>query len=157
MPEKTKLLIFVDGGSRGNPGPAACAAVLKTADDGQTVLEEGEFIGRATNNVAEYHGLLLGLRLAKELKADDIEICSDSELLVFQLTGQYRVKNAKLKPLHEMAQDALAPFRSVQIRHVPREMNLEADRLVHETVRKHLKTHGQPFAHSPAPPSVKAK
>ena len=72
MADRPKLLVYIDGGSKGNPGPAACAAVIKTADDGQTVLDRGEYLGEATNNVAEYEGLLLGLRLAADLKAGEI-------------------------------------------------------------------------------------
>ena len=121
MSSKPKILIYIDGGSRGNPGPAACAAVLKTADDGQTVLEQGKFLGRATNNVAEYEGLLLGLDLAAQLKAAQIEIRSDSELLVKQLLGAYRVKNPALQELFSQAKDAFAPFAGVEIRHVRRE------------------------------------
>jgi ribonuclease HI len=128
--KRQKILICIDGGSRGNPGPAACAAVLKTADDGQTVLEEGKFLGRATNNVAEYEGLLLGLRLAATLKAEEIEIRSDSELLVRQLTGQYRVKNPALQELFAEAKEAMAPFEGVEVRHVRRELNTEADALL---------------------------
>lgn len=137
MADRPKLLVYIDGGSKGNPGPAACAAVIKTADDGQTVLDRGEYLGEATNNVAEYEGLLLGLRLAADLKAGEIEVRSDSELLVRQLTGEYRVKNDRLKELHAEVRRRLDDFDGVQIRHVPREQNTEADRLVNETVRRH--------------------
>ena len=139
MSRKQKILIYIDGGSRGNPGPAGCAAVLKTADDGQTVLEEARFLGRATNNVAEYQGLLLGLSLAATLKAEEIEIRSDSELLVRQMMGQYRVKNPALQDLFAEAQDALAPFKSVEVRHIRRELNTEADKLVNDTLDQHGK------------------
>lgn len=142
MGGKTRLLVYIDGGSQGNPGPAACAAIVKTADDGQTVLEEGKYLGQATNNVAEYEALLLGLGLAAQLHAEAVEIRSDSELLVRQLTGEYRVKNPRLQELHADARRALAPFGSVDIRHVPREENVEADRLVGETIRKHRSAGG---------------
>ncbi len=134
MPPKPKILIYIDGGSRGNPGPAACAAVLKSADDGQTVLDQGKFLGHATNNVAEYEGLLLGLELARQLKAADIEIRSDSELLVKQMLGVYRVKNPALRDLFDQAQDAIAPFAGVEIRHIRRELNSEADALCNQTL-----------------------
>jgi len=143
--DRPKLLIYIDGGSKGNPGPAACAAVVKTADDGQTVLDRGEYLGEATNNVAEYEGLLLGLRLAADLEAGEIEVRSDSELLVRQLTGQYRVKNPRLKELHAEVRRRLDDFAGVEVRHVPREQNTEADRLVNETIRRH-RARGKPAA-----------
>ena len=138
MADRPRLLVYIDGGSKGNPGPAACAAVVKTADDGQTVLDRGEYLGEATNNVAEYEALLLGLRLAADLKAGEIEVRSDSELLVRQLTGEYRVKNERLKDLHAEVRRRIEDFAGVEIRHVPREENTEADLLVNETIRLHL-------------------
>lgn len=150
MPPKPKILIYIDGGSRGNPGPAACAAVLKSADDGQTVLDQGKFLGHATNNVAEYEGLLLGLALAAQLKAADIEIRSDSELLVKQLLGVYRVKNPALRDLFDQAQDALAPFNGVEIRHIRRELNSEADALCNQTLDAAAKTKKSPPASGPS-------
>lgn len=146
MPPKPKILIYIDGGSRGNPGPAACAAVLKTADDGQTVLDQGKFLGHATNNVAEYEGLLLGLALARQLNAADIEIRSDSELLVKQLLGAYRVKNPALRELFDQAQDALAPFAGVEVRHIRRELNTEADALCNQTLDAAAKAKKSPPA-----------
>lgn len=137
MAGKPTILICTDGGAKGNPGPAACAAVLKTADDGQIVLDRGKYLGNATNNVAEYEGVLLGLELAAELGAEAIEIRSDSELLVRQVTGVYKVKNAGLRPLYERVLAALKPFARVEIRHVPRGENVEADALVNETIRRH--------------------
>lgn len=149
-----KLLLYTDGGSKGNPGPAACAAVVKSADDGQTLLDEGRYLGEATNNVAEYEAVLLALELAGRLEARDIEIRSDSELLVRQLMGEYRVKNAALRRLHEKVHAALEPFTSVAIRHVPRTQNAEADRLVNETIRKHRpQGSASPAAKSKRPPS----
>lgn len=139
MAVRQKILIYIDGGSRGNPGPAACAAVLKTADDGQTVLEDAKFLGQATNNVAEYEGLLLGLRLAARLQATEIEVRSDSELLVRQMTGQYRVRNTGLRKLHRLAREALDAFSSVEIRHLPRDQNTDADALLNKALDEHLK------------------
>ena len=141
MAVRQKILIYIDGGARGNPGPAACAAVLKTADDGQTVLEDVEFLGQATNNVAEYEGLLLGLRLATDLQATQIEVRSDSQLLVRQMTGQYRVRNAGLQKLHRLVTEALDAFSSVEIRHVPRDQNTDADALLNKALDEHLKDH----------------
>jgi ribonuclease HI len=129
-----KILIYTDGGSRGNPGPAACAAVVQSADDNQTLIAEGKFLGHVTNNVAEYEGVLLGMDLARRLGARRIEIRSDSELLVRQLMGQYRVKNPGLKPLYDRVRQGLDDFDAVEIRHVGREQNVEADRLVNETL-----------------------
>jgi len=134
-----KILIYIDGGSRGNPGPAACAAVLKSADDGQTLLADSRYLGQATNNVAEYEGLLLGLRLAADLKAAEIEVRSDSELLVRQMTGQYRVRNAGLKRLYGRVTEALRAFSGVEIRHIPRQQNAEADGLLNKALDQHLK------------------
>ncbi|NIA22384.1 MAG: reverse transcriptase-like protein [Anaerolineaceae bacterium] len=141
MAVRRKILIYIDGGSRGNPGPAACAAVLKSADDGQTVLEKARFLGQATNNVAEYEGLLLGLRLAADLRATQIEVRSDSELLVRQMSGRYRVRSAGLQKLHRLATEALDAFSSVEIGHIPRDENAEADALLNKALDKHLKDH----------------
>jgi ribonuclease HI len=124
-----KLVVNVDGGARGNPGPAAVGAVLRDADG--TVLEErGERIGRATNNVAEYRALLLGIELAAAHGATELELIGDSELIVRQVEGRYKVKNAGMKELHAEVKKALAQFESWSIRHVRREQNADADRLV---------------------------
>jgi ribonuclease HI len=124
-----KLVVNVDGGSRGNPGPAAIGVVL--AEPGGAVLEEvAEAIGVTTNNVAEYRALLRGLERAKALGATEIEIVGDSELVARQLTGRYRVKHAAMKPLYLEAMDALRGFDRWKIRTVPRELNARADALV---------------------------
>ena len=124
-----KLVVNVDGGARGNPGPAAIAAVVQDAQGG--VLEErGERIGRATNNVAEYRALLLGIELAKKLGAGELELVGDSELVVKQVRGEYKVKDAGMRELHAQVKEALRDFESWSIRHVRREQNAEADRLV---------------------------
>jgi len=128
-----KLVVNVDGGSRGNPGPAAVAAVVQ--DAGGDVLEErGETIGRATNNVAEYRALLLGIERAAALGATELELVGDSELIVKQVKGEYKVKDATMRVLHSEVKRALAPFDSWSIRHVRREANAEADRLVNEAL-----------------------
>jgi ribonuclease HI len=124
-----KLVVHVDGGSRGNPGPAAAGAVLHTPD-GELVAETARTIGRATNNVAEYRALLLGLERARELGATEVEVINDSELIAKQVTGRYKVKHADMKPLHAEARAALGGFGRWSIRSVPRAQNAEADALV---------------------------
>jgi ribonuclease HI len=128
-----KLVVNVDGGARGNPGPAAVGIVVQDADGG--VLEEvAERIGSATNNVAEYRAVLLGIERARELGATDVELIGDSELIVRQVNGEYKVKDSTLRELHGEVSRALAPFESWAIRHVRRESNAEADRLVNEAL-----------------------
>ena len=129
----SKLVVHVDGGSRGNPGPAAIGVVM--SDPAGEVLEEmGERIGVATNNVAEYRALLRGLARAAELGAREIEIVNDSELVARQLTGAYRVKHAAMKPLYLEAMSALRGFERWQVRTVPREQNARADALVNQAL-----------------------
>jgi ribonuclease HI len=126
-------VVNVDGGARGNPGPAAIAAVVSTPD-GELVEERSRTIGKATSNVAEYRALLLGLELARELGAGEVELVGDSELIVRQVRGEYRVKDAALRELHGLARDALQGFERWSIRHVRRESNERADRLVNEAL-----------------------
>ncbi len=128
-----RIVINVDGGSRGNPGPAAVAAVA-TDGEGGLLTDRAETIGETTNNVAEYKALLLGIELARELGAEDTEFVGDSELIVRQVSGEYKVKKADLKPLHQAALSALAELPKWSIRSVPRELNAEADALVNETL-----------------------
>jgi ribonuclease HI len=128
-----KLVVNVDGGARGNPGPAAIAAVVQDGD-GEVLQERGERIGRATNNVAEYKALLLGIEMAAELNADELELVGDSELIVRQVKGEYKVKDATMRELHTQVKVALQGFDSWSIRHVRREHNAEADRLVNEVL-----------------------
>ena len=125
----TRVTVHVDGGSRGNPGPAAVAAVV-TGAGGEVLREEAEYIGEATNNVAEYRAVQLGLRLARELSADVVEVVNDSELVARQLSGQYKVKNAGLKPLFLETMQALREFPAWSIRNVRREHNERADELL---------------------------
>ncbi|MBV9168051.1 MAG: ribonuclease HI family protein [Solirubrobacterales bacterium] len=123
-----KLVVNVDGGARGNPGPAAIGVVVSDPDG--TVLQEiAEGIGLATNNVAEYRALLRGVAAARALGADELEIIGDSELVARQLTGAYRVKHSALKPLHAGVLRALDGLEW-QIRTVPRAQNARADTLV---------------------------
>ena len=124
-----RLVVHVDGGARGNPGPAAIAAVLSTPQ-GEVVEEHGERIGDATNNVAEYRAVLLGLERARARGAREVEVVGDSELVVRQVRGEYKVKDDALKALYAKVVKALAEFDSWSIRHVRREDNAEADRLV---------------------------
>jgi ribonuclease HI len=124
-----KVVVHVDGGARGNPGPAAIGVVVSDVDG--TVLDEvAETIGVATNNVAEYQALLKGVERAGALGADEIELVNDSELVARQLTGQYRVKHPAMKPLYEEARGALQGFGRWTIRTVPRAQNARADALV---------------------------
>jgi ribonuclease HI len=128
-----RLVVNVDGGARGNPGPAAIAAVASTPD-GEVIESRGEAIGTATNNVAEYRALLLGIELAREQGAAEVELIGDSELIVKQVKGEYRVKDAGLRPLHAQVRAALEAFDRWSIRHVRREHNAAADALVNETL-----------------------
>jgi ribonuclease HI len=128
-----KLVVNVDGGARGNPGPAAIGAVVQHPG-GEVLEERGERIGTATNNVAEYKALLLGIERAAELGASELELIGDSELIVRQVKGEYKVKDATLRELHAEVRRALRPFERWSIRHVRREQNAEADRLVNQVL-----------------------
>ena len=129
----SRFAVNVDGGARGNPGPAAIGVVLR--DEGGEVLGEvGETIGKATNNVAEYRALLRGIELAAEHGATELELIGDSELVVRQVEGRYKVKNAGMKELHEEVKRALRGFDSWSIRHVRRAENADADRLVNQAL-----------------------
>jgi ribonuclease HI len=125
--------LFADGGSRGNPGPAASAAVL-IAPGGDLLEEIGAYLGVATNNVAEWTALLLGLEAASKRGIRRLTVRLDSELVVKQLRGEYRVKHAALQPLHRRAMRLLRAFESVDIGHVPRKQNVVADRLVNRVL-----------------------
>lgn len=122
-------LLYADGGSRGNPGPAAYGLVL-LAPDGAELARRAERIGHATNNVAEYRGLLAGLQTARELGVTDLEARLDSELVVRQLNGEYRAKNPAMRELRDQALELARSFRRVAYRHIPRERNRLADSLV---------------------------
>jgi len=129
----SRVTVNVDGGARGNPGPAAIGVVLRDGD-GQVLREVGETIGEATNNVAEYKALLRGIGLAAELGADEVDLIGDSELVVRQVEGRYKVKNAGIKTLHAEVKRALRGFGSWSIHHVRRAENADADRLVNEAL-----------------------
>jgi len=128
-----KARLSTDGGARGNPGPAAYAYVLE-AEDGTVLAAHGEVIGVATNNVAEYRALVEGLRKAGELHLDELEVVSDSELVVHQMRGEWKIKNDALRVLWEEAQDLAAGIGKVRYTAVRREHNELADRLVNDAL-----------------------
>ena len=125
--------LYVDGGARGNPGPAGIGARLLTAD-GDLVEELADYIGEATNNVAEYQALVAGLQMALDHGVRRLTVFADSELVVQQLNGQYRVKDAVLRGFHDQARRLLHEIPDVEVRHIPREQNAEADRLVNQAI-----------------------
>jgi ribonuclease HI len=129
----SRVTVNVDGGARGNPGPAAIGVVLRDGS-GEVLEEVGETIGESTNNVAEYKALLRGIELAAEQGAGEVELIGDSELVVRQVEGKYKVKNAGIKPLHEAVKRALTEFDSWSIRHVRRADNADADHLVNQAL-----------------------
>jgi len=128
-----KVIVHVDGGARGNPGPAAAACVI-ASPEGEVLAEHTQLLGTATNNVAEYRALLLGLECAQELGASEVEVVGDSELIAKQVKGLYKVKHQAMKPLHSEAMAALERFRGWSIRTVPRARNARADALVNEAL-----------------------
>jgi ribonuclease HI len=128
-----RVVVHVDGGARGNPGPAAAAAVISTPE-GEVLDEASLVLGRATNNVAEYRGLLLGLERARELGADEVEVINDSELVAHQVNGRYKVKHPDMVPLHREAVEALRGFDRWSLKPVPRAQNAEADALVNQAL-----------------------
>jgi ribonuclease HI len=128
----SRLTVHFDGGSRGNPGPAGIGVVLR--DGGEIVAKVGETIGAVTNNVAEYRALLRGIELATEHGATELELIGDSELVVQQVGGGWKIKNAGLKELNEEVKRALRELDSWSIRHIPRKENAEADRLVNQAL-----------------------
>jgi ribonuclease HI len=131
-----KLVVHVDGGARGNPGPAAIGIVI-SEPGGEVIDEVAERIGTATNNVAEYRALLRGLERAAALGAREVEIVNDSELVAKQLTGAYRVKHPSMRPLYEEAITALRAFDHWRVRSVPRAQNAHADALVNQALDGH--------------------
>jgi ribonuclease HI len=124
-----KVIVHVDGGARGNPGPAAAACVI-SSPEGEVLGEHAQLLGTVTNNVAEYRALLLGLQQAREVGASEVEVIGDSELIAKQVNGLYKVKHEAMKPLHREATAALGGFERWSIRTVPRAQNAHADALV---------------------------
>jgi len=133
MAQSPKVIVYIDGGSRGNPGPAAYGVVVKSAD-GSRLAAFSHYLGRATNNVAEYQGLLAALDYALNKPYLRLQVRTDSELLALQIKGVYKVKNPGLKPLHGRAQQLIARLDAFSIEHVPRERNREADRLANQAL-----------------------
>lgn len=129
-----RVTLNIDGGARGNPGPAAAAFVIRAAGDGAVLRQRGIFLGKQTNNVAEYRALLAGLEAAAELGASEVEVVSDSELLVRQMNGRYRVRNEDLKKLFDEALALQGKFSACTYRHVRREQNAPPDRLVNQAI-----------------------
>jgi ribonuclease HI len=127
-PSIEAAVLWSDGAARGNPGPAGLGAILKTPS-GEVLAAESRYLGHTTNNVAEYRALLMGLERALALGVRKLEVRADSELLIKQLRGEYRVKNQGLKPLFAEAKALLSRFESYQLTHVRRELNSEADQL----------------------------
>lgn len=133
--KRTRL--YTDGAARGNPGPAGAGAVI-ISPDGHVVAKIGKFLGDSTNNVAEYMGLILGLRRAKAMGIKELDVFSDSELLVRQLAGDYAVKAEHLRPLHDEARSLLKTFSEIQVRHIPREENAQADAMSNRAIDERL-------------------
>lgn len=131
-----EFTIYTDGGARGNPGPAGGGAVIIEND--KIIRRLNRYLGVATNNQAEYEGLILALEAAYELGGTHLEVNMDSLLLVRQLQGRYKVRNAQLAKLFVRAHNLVTKFVNVKFAHVPRERNSEADRLVNEAIDKHL-------------------
>jgi ribonuclease HI len=132
-----RLILHTDGASRGNPGDAGLG-VLMEDESGHIVKKLARYLGHATNNQAEYAAMIAGLREASGLGAEELSIYADSELLVKQLNGQYRVKNPELQVMHAEAKSLIAGYRRVVIEYVPRAMNAEADALANEAIDKRL-------------------
>lgn len=148
--DQTITLEF-DGGSRGNPGPAGIGVVLRAAD-GTAIFTLGRFIGRATNNYAEYQALVTGLAEAQKLGVKKIAVRGDSELVIKQMLGEYRVKNAQLRPLYEQAQDLFNSFESASISHNLRHHNTLADQLANKAMDRKADVTDAGDAPSTSPP-----
>ncbi len=133
MSRPSHVVVHVDGGARGNPGPAAAAAVASDPK-GRPLTERAKTIGEATNNVAEYEGVLLGIELARDLGAKELDLVGDSELIARQIRGEWKVKQVHLRPYRERVVAALQDFQRWSIRNVPREQNAEADELLNQAL-----------------------
>jgi ribonuclease HI len=136
-PTWQRLRLYCDGAARGNPGPAGAGAVL-VEPSGQVIDRLGKFLGHQTNNYAEYMGLLLGLRRARELQVAEVEVFADSELMIRQLGGRYQVKSPTLRPLYEECLKLLNEFERVKLMHVPREMNRAADEMSNRAIEERM-------------------
>jgi len=149
-----QLRIWTDGGSRGNPGPAGAGVVIRDAE-GKTLFKEGFFIGEATNNVAEYEGILRGLVAAGEIGGTKLDIFCDSDLLVKQINGQYRVKNAHLKLYYRQVMDLISQFEQVTVKHVYRDDNTAADAMVNKALDARADVGGKVRGDKKAPAAEK--
>ena len=129
-----RVTIFTDGASQGNPGPSAIGVIIRDGQ-GRPIARISQGIGRATNNQAEYRAIIAALEEALRLGSRQVELNSDSELLVRQLTGKYRVKNAALKPLYQQVRQLQSRLESLTINHIPREQNQEADKLANAALK----------------------
>lgn len=132
-----RLVLFIDGASRGNPGRAA-AGVCVMNEEGKKISEMSRYLGHRTNNEAEYWALILGLKEARRLGGDVLRIFTDSELVERQIKGIYRVKDLNLKILHKTVMEVLKTFSSFEIESIPREENKEADRLANQAIQKRI-------------------
>ena len=137
MTQIEELTIYSDGASRGNPGEGGAGIVLEDRD-GKEVTTHQRYLGLVTNNVAEYQALLIALDVAKEFHAKKIRVFLDSELIVRQLNGEYKVKNSNLLPLFNLVKSSLSKFELYEIRHIPRDMNKRADSLANAAIDDHL-------------------
>ncbi len=135
--EVQRTRLYADGAARGNPGPAGAGAVI-VSPEGHIVAKVGKYLGENTNNVAEYMGLILGLKRAKAMGIKELEVLSDSELMVRQLNGEYAVKADHLRPLHEEAKALLKSFPEIAVRHIPREDNAAADEMSNRAIDERL-------------------
>ena len=136
-PGISRMRVYSDGAARGNPGPAGAGAVL-VDPSGQVVDRLGKLLGVQTNNLAEYTGLLIGLRRARDLGVHEVEVYADSELMIRQLGGRYQVKSPSLRPLYEEALELLNGFQRVKLVHVPREMNAAADEMSNRAIDERM-------------------
>ena len=135
--EARRVRVFTDGAARGNPGLAGAGAVILD-EKGRVLARLGRFLGKQTNNVAEYQGLLLGLRRARQMGAREVEVRADSQLLIRQLQGKYAVKNEVLKRLHEEALALLRSFERYELTHIPREQNTLADEMSNRAIDEQM-------------------
>ncbi|MBW4027671.1 ribonuclease HI family protein [Acidipila rosea] len=151
--EESWIIAYCDGGSRGNPGPAGYGVYIET-EDHIKLAELSEYLGKKTNNYAEYSGLLASLEFAVEEGHPWLKVVSDSELMVKQIKGQYQVKSPELRPLYEEAKRRIAKLKKFQITHVLREKNRDADRLANEAMDKGTGKAPAAAASAPAPPKL---
>ena len=135
----SKLIIYTDGGARGNPGPAGSGIAIFD-ESGKLIKKFGKYLGEKTNNQAEYKALLAAIRKARELKAEEVEFYLDSELVVKQMKREYRVKDKELAQLFLKIYNISLGFKKISFTHVPRELNKEADKLVNEAIDKGIET-----------------